>query len=189
MEAIRYSNLWVWEETEKRMRQQSNGFPPQREPFVMFSVAGCHSQDPEPDHLVKLSPTNRSRCCRAHTHVFTKSCPSQLINTLFTALLPVPYFKLPLFLARYLLTFIIYIYLHPNYGPLILQSSPLQNQSDKLFFFFAFQGCTCSIRMFPGQGSYWSYGCQPTPQPQPHRIRAISAIYTSAHGNAGSLTH
>ena len=29
----------------------------------------------------------------------------------------------------------------------------------------------------------------PTPQPQPHRIRAASAAYTTAHGNDGSLTH
>ena len=170
MEAIRYSNLWVWEETEKRMRQQSNGFPPQREPFVMFSVAGCHSQDPEPDHLVKLSPTNRSRCCRAHTHVFTKSCPSQLINTLFTALLPVPYFKLPLFLARYLLTFIIYIYLHPNYGPLILQSSPLQNQSDKLFFFLLFRAAPAA------------HGCSQARG----RIGATAASLHHSHSHTGS---
>ena len=32
-------------------------------------------------------------------------------------------------------------------------------------------------------------GCQPTPQPLQRRIRATSAIYTTAHGNAGSLTH
>ena len=31
-------------------------------------------------------------------------------------------------------------------------------------------------------------GCQPTPQPQQRRIRALSATYTTAHGNAGSLT-
>ena len=29
----------------------------------------------------------------------------------------------------------------------------------------------------------------PQPQPQPHQIRATSAIYTTAHGNAGSSTH
>ena len=27
------------------------------------------------------------------------------------------------------------------------------------------------------------------PQPQQRRIRAVSATYTTAHGNAGSLTH
>ena len=30
---------------------------------------------------------------------------------------------------------------------------------------------------------------RPTPEPQQRRIRAASATYTTAHGNAGSLTH
>ena len=30
---------------------------------------------------------------------------------------------------------------------------------------------------------------RPTPQPQQCGIRAASATYTTAHGNAGSLTH
>ena len=30
---------------------------------------------------------------------------------------------------------------------------------------------------------------RPAPQPQQHGIRATSATYTMAHGNAGSLTH
>ena len=34
------------------------------------------------------------------------------------------------------------------------------------FFFLAFQGCTCSIFRFPGQGSNWSYSQRPVPQPQ-----------------------
>ena len=34
-----------------------------------------------------------------------------------------------------------------------------------------------------------SYSCQPTPEPQPHGIRAMSVTYTTAHDNAGSLTH
>ena len=31
--------------------------------------------------------------------------------------------------------------------------------------------------------------CQPTPQPQQHQVQAASSTYTTAHGNAGSLTH
>ena len=31
--------------------------------------------------------------------------------------------------------------------------------------------------------------CQPTPQPQQCGIRATSATYTTAHGNARSITH
>ena len=33
------------------------------------------------------------------------------------------------------------------------------------------------------------YSCRPMPQPQQRQIRAESVIYTTAHGNAGSLTH
>ena len=40
--------------------------------------------------------------------------------------------------------------------------------------------------MFPGQGLNWSCSCWPTPHPQQCQIWA--AIYTTAHGNAGSLT-
>ena len=31
--------------------------------------------------------------------------------------------------------------------------------------------------------------CRPTPEPQQPGIRAVSSTYTTAHGNAGSLTH
>ena len=51
-----------------------------------------------------------------------------------------------------------------------------------LFVVCLFQGHTCSIWLFPGQGSN-------IPQPQQHRIRAMSVTYTTAHGNTGSLTH
>ena len=34
-----------------------------------------------------------------------------------------------------------------------------------------------------------SCSCWPTPQPQQHGIQATSVTYTTAHGNAGSLTH
>ena len=37
-----------------------------------------------------------------------------------------------------------------------------------------------AIRKFPSQGSNKSYSCKPTPQPQPHRIQATSATYTTA---------
>ena len=41
--------------------------------------------------------------------------------------------------------------------------------------------------MFPGLGPNKS--CWPTPQPQQCRIQNTSVTYTTAHGNAGSLTH
>ena len=56
-------------------------------------------------------------------------------------------------------------------------------------FVLSFQGQICGMWKFPGQRSNRSCSCQPTPQPQQLRIQATSATYTTAHGNAGSLTH
>ena len=52
-----------------------------------------------------------------------------------------------------------------------------------------FNGCTCDIWKFPGQGSNWSCSCRPAPQPQQHWIRAAYVSYTAACGNSESLTH
>ena len=63
------------------------------------------------------------------------------------------------------------------------------------FFFFVllsfchFLGRFCDTWRFPGWGSNRSPSHQPMPKPQQHGIRAESATYTTAHGNAGSLTH
>ena len=57
------------------------------------------------------------------------------------------------------------------------------------FFFLSFYSHTFSIWKFPGQGSNHSCSCWPTPQPQQCRIQAVSATYTTAHGNTRSLTH
>ena len=38
-------------------------------------------------------------------------------------------------------------------------------------------------------GINWNCSCRPTPQPQQRWIRAASANYPTAHGNARSLTH
>ena len=64
------------------------------------------------------------------------------------------------------------------------------------FFFFVFCCCCCyflgrsrGIWRFPGQGLNRSCSHRPTPEPQQCGIRAASATYTTAHGNAGSLTH
>ena len=51
------------------------------------------------------------------------------------------------------------------------------------YFLFFFLGLHPRPMEFLGQGLNWSYSCQPTPQPQQH------GTYTTAHGNAGSLTH
>ena len=41
----------------------------------------------------------------------------------------------------------------------------------------------------PRLGVELEHRCQPTPQSQLHGIQAASATYTTAHSNAGSLTH
>ena len=59
-----------------------------------------------------------------------------------------------------------------------------------LFLLFFWGGsCTCGLWKFPGQGWNQSYSCWPTPQPQPHRIWAMSVTYTTVHNNAGFLIH
>ena len=42
---------------------------------------------------------------------------------------------------------------------------------------------------FLGWGSNQSFNCQPKPQPQQQQIQAIYMIYSTAHSNAGFLTH
>ena len=39
------------------------------------------------------------------------------------------------------------------------------------------------------RGSNWSCSCRPIPQPQQRRIQAMCVTCTTAHSNAGSLTH
>ena len=55
--------------------------------------------------------------------------------------------------------------------------------------FCHFLGRSRGIWSFPGLGSNQSCSCQPTPEPQQLGIRAMSATYTTAHSNVGSLTH
>ena len=84
----------------------------------------------------------------------------------------------------------------PRQGPLfpdlrVVRSLQQYYASMMIFFIFIFnffQSHTCSIWRFPGQGSNWSCTCQPTPQPQQRRTGSTFATYTTAHGNAGSLT-
>ena len=55
-------------------------------------------------------------------------------------------------------------------------------------FFLPFQGYSHGIWKVPGQGPSRSHSCQPIPQPQRPQIQATSATYTTAQGNARSLT-
>ena len=58
-----------------------------------------------------------------------------------------------------------------------------------LFYFILFYFIFCFLGLHPGYGSNWSYSWWSTSQPQQQRIRATSVIYTTVHGNAGSITH
>ena len=61
-----------------------------------------------------------------------------------------------------------------------------------LFVFLSFcyfLGSSRGIWSFPGEGSNRSCSRWPTPEPQQRGIRGASATYTTAHGNARSLTH
>ena len=62
-----------------------------------------------------------------------------------------------------------------------------------VFFFFLsfclFLSRSCSIWRVPGYRSHRSCSHWPTPEPQQRGIQAASATYTTAHGNARSLTH
>ena len=58
-----------------------------------------------------------------------------------------------------------------------------------LFLSFVFLGPHPWHMEVPRPGSNQSCSLQPTPEPQQHWIRAASATYATAHGNAGSLTH
>ena len=61
--------------------------------------------------------------------------------------------------------------------------------SFSLSSFCLFKGRTRGMWRFPGWGSNQSCSHQPMPQPQQCQIQAISATYTTAHGNVGSSTH
>ena len=57
------------------------------------------------------------------------------------------------------------------------------------FFFFSFFWLPSWHMEVPRLVANWSYSCWSTLQPQQRRIWATSSTYTTAHGNAGSLTH
>ena len=57
------------------------------------------------------------------------------------------------------------------------------------FFFFFFLGLHLQHMEVPGLGVKLKLQLRPTSQPRKHRIWASSATYTTACGNAGSLTY
>ena len=74
-------------------------------------------------------------------------------------------------------------------GGLPPRGSPIRAQIILFFFFWLFRAASEAYGRFPGWGLNQSCSHRPTPQPQPHQIRAASVTNTTAHGNAESLTH
>ena len=66
-------------------------------------------------------------------------------------------------------------------------------KATNFFFFFVFLAISWATPMAYGgsqaKGRIGAVVARPTPEPQQRGIRAASATYTTAHGNAGSLTH
>ena len=58
------------------------------------------------------------------------------------------------------------------------------------FFFFVFSRATLvAYGDSQARGPVGAVATGPTPEPQQRRIQAASATHTTAHGNAGFLTH
>ena len=57
------------------------------------------------------------------------------------------------------------------------------------FFGFFWKGAHLQYMEVPRLGVDQSCSCRPTPEPQQCQIQAVSATYTTAQGNTGSLTH
>ena len=70
-----------------------------------------------------------------------------------------------------------------------LIAHPFQRQESALLINLLFIFRAACGRFQAREGSNQRYNCQPMSWPQPHQIRATSATYTTAHGNAGSFTH
>ena len=61
-----------------------------------------------------------------------------------------------------------------------------------LFFFFIFAFSRAAPMAYGGsqaRGLIGAAAAKPTPEPQQHGIQAATATYTTAHSNAGFLTH
>ena len=67
--------------------------------------------------------------------------------------------------------------------------SNLSVQKSFTIFFFLFRATLAAYGSSQATGSNRSCRCQPTLQPQWHRIQAMSVTYTPARENSGSLTH
>ena len=74
----------------------------------------------------------------------------------------------------------------PKLG-LLCNNNNNNNNNNNVFCLFRAIPTACGGSQ--ARGPIRATAAGPIPQPQQHQIRAISATYTTAHGNAGSLTH
>ena len=68
----------------------------------------------------------------------------------------------------------------------------IDSKKKEFFFFCLFVFSRAAPEAYGGsQARGWigAVAAKPTPEPQQHGIRAMSANYTTAHSNTGSLTH
>ena len=68
------------------------------------------------------------------------------------------------------------------------ESNPAFWTCRSFFFLCLFRATIAACGGSQARASNQSYSCQPTPEPQQHRIWAVSETYTTAHGNARPLT-
>ena len=136
-----------------------------------LSLSGCSIQ-----HYLTLS---------AHTNLHL--CSVCRLFSIFSCLLDSLSFLLKINIYFAIFAGIIYF---PEFFLEILVASEQPGNIDFFFCLFAFsRAASHGIWRLPGQGSNRSYGYRPTPEPWQRGIRAMSATYTTAHGNARSLTH
>ena len=84
---------------------------------------------------------------------------------------------------------ILYFILFP-YRPYLRECLGKSLHSNTLYLFiYLFRAMPMAFGSSQAGGWIWAVAAGPTPQPQQLQIWAVSVTYTTAHGNAGSLTH
>ena len=88
----------------------------------------------------------------------------------------------------------VHSHLYTNTYGYIDTQTDIHSQQFSFFFFFFFGFCLFRATPVAYAASQarvlnWSYSLRPMPEPQQCQIWAMSATYTTAHSNAGSLTH
>ena len=70
--------------------------------------------------------------------------------------------------------------------PAVQQSDSILHVHTSILALFVFRAAPEACGGSQARGSNWSCSCRPMPQPPQCQIRAVSANYTTSHGNAKS---